>query len=140
MNTVPPHLIGRASALSNVIRQVAASFGVAMFATIMQSRQIFHFSNLAQTVSISSTDYALIQGHMQQIGVLMGLVPGQSQLLGLSYIAKLVATRSMVNAIADCFTIAAGLCLGAMFLTLFIKKKAKAQANAALHQAPALEG
>ncbi|MGE5397631.1 MAG: DHA2 family efflux MFS transporter permease subunit [Chitinophagales bacterium] len=121
MNTVPQHLIGRASALGNVIRQVAAAFGVAMLTTIMQHRQVSYFSNLAQSVNFSSGDYLRLQGCLRDIATTMGIGQGTMQGWGLSLIAQKIVKLSMVSAIADCFIIAGFMCLGAFFLSMLLK-------------------
>ncbi|PKM76900.1 MAG: MFS transporter [Firmicutes bacterium HGW-Firmicutes-15] len=125
MNTVPPHLIGRASALSNVIRQVASSFGIAMFTTIMQHRQVFHFSNMAQSVNISSNEYIHLQATLNDISTSLGLGYGTTQGLGISIIAKEIGKLSMIQAIGDCFIVAAALCLVALVMSLFLKEGKK---------------
>lgn len=125
MNTVPPQLIGRASALSNVIRQVASSFGIAMFTTIMQHRQVYHFSNMAQSVNISSNEYINLQAALSNIATSMGLGFGTTQGLGISIIAKEIGKLSMIKAIGDCFIVAAALCLAALVMSLFLKEDKK---------------
>ena len=42
MNTLPPLLIARGSSLTNVLRQMFASFGTAIFVTLLQTRQTYH--------------------------------------------------------------------------------------------------
>jgi EmrB/QacA subfamily drug resistance transporter len=125
MNTVPPELIGRASALSNVIRQVASSFGIAMFTTIMQHRQVFHFSNMAQSVNINSNEYIHLQAALTDMATSLGLGYGTTQGLGISIIAKEVGKLSMIQAIDDCFIVAAALCLVALVMSLFLKEGKK---------------
>lgn len=125
MNTVLPHQIGRASALSNVIRQVAASFGVAMFTTIMQHRQAFHFANLAQSVNLSSPEYLHIQALLSQMSTATGLGYTTVQAVGISLIAQKLAILSMIHAIGDCFVVAAMLCLAAIPLTILLKPKSQ---------------
>ena len=51
MNTVPPALTGRASALNNLCRQISASFGVAFLTYIMVSRQTLHAAWMRDEVS-----------------------------------------------------------------------------------------
>ncbi|MDD3364539.1 MAG: DHA2 family efflux MFS transporter permease subunit [Syntrophomonas sp.] len=125
MNTVPPALIGRASALSNVIRQVASSFGIAMFTTIMQHRQVYHFSNMAQSVNINSNEYIHLQTTLSDMATSLGLGYGTTQGLGLSIIAKEIGKLSMIQAIDDCFIVAAALCLVALVMSLFLKEGEK---------------
>jgi DHA2 family multidrug resistance protein len=125
MNTVPPHLVGKASALSNVVRQVSASFGIAILTTILQKREAFHFANLAQSVNMNSSDAFILQGALQDMAVHQGLSYGTAQGAGLGLIAQRVTLLSMVNAISDCFIIAAGMCLIALLLCFLLKDKKK---------------
>ncbi len=125
MNTVPPHLVGKASALSNLIRQVAASFGVAMFTTIMQNRQVYHFANLAQSLNLSSSEYISIQSYMNSNASSWGLSMSQAQGIGLSSISKMLYIRSMIESIDDCFMVATFMCLLALLLCVFFFKDSR---------------
>ena len=51
MDAIPRHLIPRATALQNVLRQLFAAFGTGMFATILTFREQFHQANLLQDVT-----------------------------------------------------------------------------------------
>ncbi|MCX5779342.1 MAG: DHA2 family efflux MFS transporter permease subunit, partial [Firmicutes bacterium] len=134
MNVVPPQLIGRASALSNVIRQVSSSFGIAMFTSIMQSRQVFHFSNLAQSANFNSGEYMQLQARLNDAATSLGLGYSGSQSLGISLVAQQIAKQSMIAAISDCFIVAAAMCLLALVLAFFLKKPQPHQLPAAVEQ------
>ncbi|MGE5416065.1 MAG: DHA2 family efflux MFS transporter permease subunit [Acidobacteriota bacterium] len=134
MNTVPISLVGRASAMSNVVRQVSASLGIAMFTTIMQHRQIFHYANIAQSVNLGSTDYLAMQAPLYSISTTLGIGSAGSSTLGLSAVTAQVAKLSMVNAIDDCFIVAAAICFSTLLLTPFLKEK---KAKVVLEQADA---
>jgi EmrB/QacA subfamily drug resistance transporter len=123
MNTVPQHLIGRASALSNVIRQVSSSFGIAMFTTIMQNRQVFHYANLAASVNLGSADYNRLAMGLRDLSTSLGWGAAGISSLGLSLIARQVAIQSMVQAIDDCFIVAAAMCLVALIIAWFLKER-----------------
>lgn len=134
MNVVPPQLIGRASALSNVIRQVSSSFGIAMFTSIMQSRQVFHFSNLAQSANFNSGEYMQLQARLNDTATSLGLGYSGSQSLGISLVAQQIAKQSMIAAISDCFVVAAAMCLLALVLAFFLKKPQPHKLPAAVEQ------
>ena len=51
MDSIPRHLIPRATALQNVLRQLFAAFGTGMFATILTFREQIHQANLVQDVT-----------------------------------------------------------------------------------------
>lgn len=125
MNTVPPHLVGKASALSNVVRQVSASFGIAIITTILQKREVFHFANLAQSVNMNGNEAYALQTALQDMAIHQGLSYGTAQGVGLGLVAQRVTLLSMVNAIGDCFIVAAGMCLLALILCFWLKDKKK---------------
>jgi len=136
MNVIPPHLIGRASALSNVIRQVSSSFGIAMFTMIMQNRQVFHFADLAAGVNLNSAEYSQLAAGLRDISVSMGLGTAGIQSLGYSLLVKQLAVQSMIQAIGDCFIVAAGICLLALVLAWFIKNPPSLEPPAHDSQSP----
>lgn len=121
MNTVPQHLVGRASALNNVIRQVASAFGIAMFTSILHNRQAFHFANLAQNVNLDSYEYFTLQQGLQSMASTLGLGYGPMQGISNGMIAGQVAQKSMVMAMNDCFLVATGMCCIALILAFFFK-------------------
>lgn len=121
MNTIPMHLMGKGSALGNVIRQVSASFGIAMFTAIMQRRQVFHYAEITQRANLNSSDALLMQPALHDITVSQGWDISYIQYLDLSIVAKLATRNSMVNAIGDCFVVAAAFCFLALILTFFLR-------------------
>ncbi len=130
MNTVPPPLVGRASALSNVIRQVASAFGIAMFTTIMQNRQVFHYHNLAQNVNLKGDEGTALMMGVSSLAYKMGLAPGAAEWLGAGVIAQQAVKLSMVKAIGDCFIISAGMCLIATLASLLLPSSSRSQKQA----------
>ncbi|MGE5403527.1 MAG: DHA2 family efflux MFS transporter permease subunit [Candidatus Saccharibacteria bacterium] len=122
MATVPLHLVGKGSALGNVVRQVAGSLGIAMFTAIMQHRQVFHFTNLAQSVNFNSNEGLILSSVMKDIAVSLGTSASSIQVLTISAVMKRIGTLSMINAISDCYIIAAAICFVACLLTYFLQQ------------------
>lgn len=120
MTTVPVHLVGRGSALGNVVRQVASSFGIAMFTAIMQHRQAFHYAALAEGVNFNSTQAQTLVSVLRETAATMGWSSASIQLLSIGALAKRLATMSMTAAIGDCYIVASAICLMACFLTFFL--------------------
>lgn len=122
MATIPIRLTSQASAMRNVILQVAGSLGIAMFTTIMQNRQVFHFANYAQSINLKGTDLLSMQNDLYNIAVRQGW---DSLTLGGAsggLIAREISKLSIVNAINDCFIIASAFCLVAVICSLFIPR------------------
>lgn len=121
MITIPLHLVSRASALRNVILQVAASLGIAMFTLVMQNRQVFHYANLMNTANPSAIDGLSLQAAMRQLAIAQNWDLTTTGVYVASAIAKRAATLSAIQAIDDCFLIAAAICLVAVILSLFLR-------------------
>ncbi len=121
MNTVPQHLVGRASALSNVVRQIASAFGIAMFSSILANRQTSYLADLVPAINVNSNEYLHIQAEIMSMATGLGL-QGDS-IFGMtgSMIMQQAVKESMVMAMGDCFIVAAGLTVIALVLAAFFK-------------------
>ena len=92
LNTVPAELTSRGSSLTNVMRQVFGSFGTAIFVTLLQSRQTFHASALAQGVTSSNFNMQVVLGQVQQFVLAHGGSAVQAQAQGLAAIVQQLQT------------------------------------------------
>ena len=54
MNAVAPQLVANASAVSNLIRNVASSLAIAAFTVIMQQRTAIHLQHMIESIPLSS--------------------------------------------------------------------------------------
>lgn len=122
MATVPLYLTSKASAMSNVVRQVAASLGIAMFTTILQNRQVFHFANYAQSVNLNATNALSMQHDLYSIAVKQGWDSLTLSAVNGSLLSKQISQLSMVQAIDDCFIIATAFCLLTLIGSFFIPR------------------
>ena len=102
MNTISNLKIGEASALSNVIRQIAASFGIALLTSILQQRQIFHAARLSEAVSVPLPVASSI---INQLGQQIGL-GREGYEFGLGLLAMQVQRLGFTQAIGDTFLVA----------------------------------
>lgn len=110
MNAVTPKQVGNASSLSNLIRQVVGSMGIALLTMIMQKRAAFHGSHIADTITLDNP--AIFQ-------------VGGSSPLSLNTLGSLIQLESTTRGISDTLWIAAlplFLCIPMVF---FFKKPKK---------------
>ncbi len=123
MNAVPMQMVGRASALSNVVRQVAGSLGITIITTIMQNSQVTNYDRLAAQVNWFNA------GSMQAIQKLAGwfsqagLTAGESQGLALGTLYGFVQKQAMIQAIDDTIFVTALVALSTVFLALLLSGK-----------------
>ncbi|HBC92203.1 MAG TPA: MFS transporter [Pelotomaculum sp.] len=122
MNTVPVTQVGRASALNNVTRQVAGSFGIAILTAVMQNRQAFHYARLAEGLSNGSNAASFLsqlKGYLSHAGV------ADAGNAAMSVLGGLVSQQAMIQAIDDTFIVAALFIFIAIPLAFFLKKPVK---------------
>jgi EmrB/QacA subfamily drug resistance transporter len=121
MNAAPPYLVGRASATINQVRQISASFGIAILSTIMQNRQVFHATRLAEAANLSTSTTGLgMQGRLIGLAYQLGMAAGMSRALSLGLVFIRMEYLSMIQAIDDVFVVAAALCVLAFMLSFFL--------------------
>lgn len=136
MNTVSRALVGQASALSNVCRQIAASFGIALLTSILQQRQYFHSVRLAESVAVTSP---VAHGVWQEIALLLGGgFPGNQRALAVLY--GLTQREAFVRAIDDTFMVAAVFVFVAVPMVLFLRSSGRPRSERPRPPAPPKTG
>jgi DHA2 family multidrug resistance protein len=146
MNAAPPNLVGRASATINQVRQVSASFGIAILSTIMQNRQVFHATRLAEAANLSTSTTGLaMQGRLIGLAYQFGQPASMSSALGLGLVYIKMEYISMIQSIDDVFIVASVLCLLGFMLSFFLmdvrqRHPARSEAAESLRESIALEG
>ncbi|MEW6172783.1 MAG: DHA2 family efflux MFS transporter permease subunit [Bacillota bacterium] len=114
MNTIPKALVGQASALSNTIRQIAGSFGIAYMTHVLVTRQAFYAARIAEGVVIGSPSAS-------QISALSGTGTAGREMI-LSAVSGLVQRQAMVAGMGDTFLTAAVLAAATIPFVFFLGK------------------
>jgi EmrB/QacA subfamily drug resistance transporter len=122
MNAVPAAQVGRASALNNVTRQVAGSFGIAILTAVMQNRQVFHYARLAEGISYDSSAASFLS---QLKGYLSYTGAADAGSAAMAVLGGLISKQSAVLAIGDTFIVATLFILIAVPLAFFLKRPAR---------------
>jgi DHA2 family multidrug resistance protein len=121
LNAVPMQMMSRASAMSNVMRQVFGAFGTAIVVTILQLRQTFHTAMLSQTVTPENLPLQQLMSSAEQWGAAQGMTAVQSQAMGVMVAVRQVATSAAVMAFEDVFRVTAVVTLVAIVPALFMR-------------------
>jgi DHA2 family multidrug resistance protein len=106
------------------MRQVFGSFGTAIFVTLLQARQTFHGTVLAQSATSSNFTLQQTLGQVQQWVLLHGGSAMQAQADGLLLVMQQLQRTAAVQAFDDVFMVAALVTLLALVPALFIGGKA----------------
>jgi DHA2 family multidrug resistance protein len=121
LNAVPLPQMSRASAMSNVMRQVFGAFGTAIVVTILQVRQTYHTAMLAQTVTPENIPLQQVVGQVQQWAAMNGLSAAQAQMMAVMAAAREVATAAAVMGFDDVFRFTAAVTLLALIPAAFMR-------------------
>ncbi len=127
MADIPNELIGRASAITNIVSRVSSSFGIAVLTSILTSRRAFHGAHLSWGLTAANPTVANM---IARAGTAMG-GGARGKSVALAYMQGMVAKSSFVNAIDDVFIVTAALTLIALVPALFLKKVAAGKARGA---------
>jgi MFS transporter, DHA2 family, multidrug resistance protein len=125
--TIQRDHMAQASGLSNVIRQVGGSFGVAMFSTMLTSRMIFHSQVFGQNMDVNSTLFRTVSQRVEQFAAQAGGLSGsQAAAAGKSILFSHISKQAFVEGINDDFLIACLFTVLCMVPVFFLKNKKKA--------------
>ena len=122
MSVHPAHAVARASALTSVLRQMVPAIGIAFFVTLLQNRQAFHFSNLAQTVTPDSLAVMQVISRLKESAGQLGASDAVTSQAAIQVLDGVVQQQAMVNAFNDVFLITAFLALFAIPVAIFLRK------------------
>ncbi len=131
MNRVPFDKINRGSSLSNAVRQLFASFGVAIVATILTNRQTFHQAILAERVTSGSPMVQRMLAAAGGVAAQNGWTPDQAKQLLLAMLNGQVLQRAAVLSFDDTFLVLAVMALVALLPALFLRTSIVAGAHQA---------
>ncbi|MEC0227739.1 DHA2 family efflux MFS transporter permease subunit [Paenibacillus alba] len=130
MNTLPNHLIGRASSVSNVIRNVMASLGIAVLTSNMNNQATQYGARFNESMSSISPAYTDLQTNVVNRYLELGTDASSAAggVVGVLY--GLVQKEALTRAIADTLMLSAIPAFIAIILVFFMRQKKKKNAAA----------
>jgi len=124
--TIPREKMAQASGISNTVRQVGGSMGVALLSTILTARVNFHAQMFGGQVQAGSQEFQNVTHHMayyiqQHAGGSVATTLKQAQ----SIVMSSVSTQAFIQGINDDFLIAAIISLIGFIPIILLKSKKK---------------
>jgi hypothetical protein len=114
---VPKELVGRASALLNIIARVSSSFGLAVLTSLLTSRRVFHQEHYAW--GLTASDPATHQA----LATISAAVGGgaRGRIGALAWLQGQVSRLSFVSGVQDIFIVAGIFTVLGILPALFLK-------------------
>ncbi|TPG69585.1 DHA2 family efflux MFS transporter permease subunit [Brevibacillus laterosporus] len=131
MNSVERSMVGRASSLSNLIRQVMGSFAIAILTALMSNRQNFHAVRISENVQVTNDTANQMMSMLSGVYAQSGVDSATSMGGASAILAGLIQKEAFTRGIADTFMVSAIPILISIPLVLFFLKKRKAQSDLA---------
>ena len=128
MNTVPDFLVGRASALMNVVRQITGSFAIAVVSYVLVNRMAFHAHRLAEGASYLAP-FGPVAYVRVEAGVAQMVGPAAAKTATPGVIWGMVQKQAAVLASGDAFLVGTLFSAVAIPFALFLGKKRVAAAR-----------
>lgn len=116
---IPQEMVGRASAVTNIIRNVSSSFGIATLTAVLTNRMALHTQHMADTVT--STSIAT-QEYLRNFAAQAGGSVAATRSGALAQINAQIQQLSFVKGIDDLFIIASVLTVLGVIPAIFLKK------------------
>jgi DHA2 family multidrug resistance protein len=119
MSMIETHQIGKASAFSGTIRQIAGALGIAIFSSIMSHQQSIHTARLSETLSLNNAAGTLISQETMHRALSLGLNTETARMVIYKLMGALCLKQSFILSMNDTFIIAflitfAGVLIGLM--------------------------
>jgi DHA2 family multidrug resistance protein len=118
---IPPAQAGNASALFNMMRNLGGSVGIAMMATLIDHREHYHFSIIAERITQNA---ARTEERIGQLAQTLSGDGADAHRQALASLAQLVRRQAEVMAYADAFWIIGAILIVASIGTLLLKRAA----------------
>jgi EmrB/QacA subfamily drug resistance transporter len=109
MNAVPAHLVGRASALTNTVRNIVSSISVTLVAMIMTNKLSYNYARMAEQISPSNQAAVDVMKQLQGMYMASKLSAGEAQVSAISAVSGMIQKQAYLDAInsAVAFTVIA---------------------------------
>ncbi len=123
---IPREKMAQASGLSNVIRQVGGSFGVAILSTVLTTRVIFHSQVYGEALQPNSPMYQTVMQHIggyvsTALGSVGSVADGQSRAILMSNLSK----QAFIQGVDDDFLLAAVFSIVSIIPVFLLKGRRK---------------
>jgi MFS transporter, DHA2 family, multidrug resistance protein len=133
---IPREKMAQASGLTNTIRQLAGSFGVAVLATLLSTRIKFHNQMYSESLNGNSPVFRMITGRMvQQIQHHSGSNYADALKQGQMMLSGHIAKQAYIQGVNDDFLVAAAITIaGAIPIIWLHTKKGKPSVKNETHE------
>lgn len=116
---IAPQQAGSASALFNMARNLGGSVGIALLGTLVEQREHFHFSVIAERLTRNS---ARVTGWLDNVAGMLAPHGGDATMKATAKLAQTVRIEALVMSYADAFFLIGSALMLSVFGVLFLSR------------------
>lgn len=139
MNAVPTRKAGMASSMLSLTQQVAGSLGIAVLASVLGHRTIFHLAVVGQGLEATRPAFTEVTRAVADRALELGWSPDNALLVARSMVARQIASAAGVIAFNDAFLVGAAVVLAGAVPAFFLASKPASRAAGGARQLEAVE-
>ncbi len=121
MANIPLANVSRASSINNALRQVSGSMGIAILTTVIQNRQIFHLSHIAENITMNSLTVQNMLTTEQKMFMHLGDTAWIAHIKSLALMSAMALRQSSIFSFDDAFFVLSLLCLVGVIPAMLLK-------------------
>lgn len=129
MNAVPVNLVGKASALSNTIRQVMASLSVTIMTTVITDKLNNNYAKLSEQITVFNPASSDLLKQLQGLYLQSGMSSSEAQGSALSTLGQLIYKQAYIDAMDYSIGITFVAVVAAIVLVFLMRKTGKSGNN-----------
>lgn len=123
MNALPQKFVGKGSALSSTIRQIASSIAVTIVSTIMTSKTNYNYLKLSEQISVYNHTAQNTISTLTNAYIYSGQSKGTASASALSTISQMLEGQASIDAMGYAMAVTAAMAFAAAVLILFFSGK-----------------
>lgn len=122
--SIPPRIISEASSVTNILRQVGGSFGVALFSHLITQREAMHFIHYSESINYTQPVY---QNTIDRLGMLFS-ERGSVTMSGIErnaeqFMLEQIHTNAFIESINDVFLVGLALTAVSILFVFFLHRE-----------------
>jgi DHA2 family multidrug resistance protein len=126
LGAIPKKDIPAASGFFNLTRQIGGSIGVALLATVLENRQVFHYDRLVENISVYNPPAQQFLSQTQQAMMAKGFDAVTAQQMAVAMAEKSTQLHAMIMSFDDVYILVASAFFLSIPLVLFLGRGSKA--------------
>ncbi|MCH3965826.1 MAG: DHA2 family efflux MFS transporter permease subunit [Clostridium sp.] len=121
MNAVPTKLIGKASALSNAIRQISSSLSITIMTVIIQNRTNYNYLKLSGQINVYNETVNNTINYLTSAYIHSGLPGAAAKISAVSKLAAMIQGQSMLDAMSYAVVVTSVIVIAAILLAFVMR-------------------